>query len=397
MALTFDEARIFAALDAFQLDLPSWGFANSGTRFRVFPQAGTPRNPTEKIEDAGTVHRLTGAAPFVSLHIPWDRADSYDNLVSDAAALGLRIGGINSNTFQDEDYRLGSLAHPDAAIRKRALEHIFDCCDIVKATGAQALKVWLGDGTNYPGQDDFRSRKQRLEEALAAIHARLPEPARLLIEYKFYEPAFYHTDIQDWGMAMLLCQRAGERARVVVDLGHHAHAVNIEQIVAILISEGRLGAFDLNDRKYGDDDLIAGSINPYQLFLIFNELASAGASDRPDGVAQCARGVAYMVDQCHNIEPKVPAMLRTVTVLQQQWLKAQLVDRGRLRSAQTLGDILGANDCLRDAYETDVRPILARWREARGLPGDAVAAYADSGEDGARTQSRRGGVAAGWG
>ncbi|MFN2464238.1 MAG: L-rhamnose isomerase [Candidatus Dormibacteria bacterium] len=394
MALSFDEARIFAALDAFQLDLPSWGFSNTGTRFRVFPQAGTPRNPQEKIEDAGTVHRYTGAAPLVSLHIPWDRVDDYDTLLHAVADQGLGVGGINSNTFQDEEYRLGSLAHPDAAVRARALDHILDCCDIVSATGARALKVWLGDGTNYPGQDDFRARKQRLEEALAMVHARLPEPARLLLEYKFYEPAFYHTDIQDWGMALLLCSRAGERARVVVDLGHHAHGVNIEQIVAILLSEGRLGAFDLNDRKYGDDDLIAGSINPYQLFLIFNELVAAGAES---GVAgQAARSVAYMVDQAHNIEPRVTAMIRTVMTLQEQWVKAQLVDRAALAEMQHAQDILGANAQLKDAYDTDVRPLLGKWREARGLSADPFTAYLVSGEERRRAEARREGVSAGW-
>jgi L-rhamnose isomerase / sugar isomerase len=394
MSIEFDEARLRAVLDAFVVELPSWGFSNTGTRFRVFPQPGTPRDTYEKLDDAATVHRYTGAAPLVSLHIPWDRVDDHAALGAYAEQRSLRIGAINSNTFQDEDYRLGSLAHPDAAVREKAMHHVEECCDIVAATGAHALKVWLGDGTNYPGQDDFRARKHRLMEALRIVHDRLPQSARLLVEYKFYEPAFYHTDIQDWGMALLLARHAGERGRVVVDLGHHAHGVNIEQIVAVLLDEGRLGAFDLNDRKYGDDDLIAGSVNPYQLFLIFNELAGAGLESNAAGA--CARGVAYMVDQAHNIEAKVPAMIRTVTVLQEHWVKAHLVDRAALSGARQCGDIIAANGLLKDAYDTDVRPVLARWRESRGLAAHPLAAYLASGEAEARAQGRRDGVAAGW-
>jgi L-rhamnose isomerase/sugar isomerase len=394
MTMDFDEARLRAVLDAFVVELPSWGFSNTGTRFRVFPQPGTPRDAFEKIDDAATVHRYTGVAPLVSLHIPWDRVDDLAGLGAHADARGVCIGAVNSNTFQDEDYRLGSLAHPDPAVRAKAMRHMEECCDIVAATDAHALKVWLGDGTNYPGQDGFRARKHRLMDALRTVHDRLPQSARLLVEYKFYEPAFYHTDIQDWGMALLLARHAGERGRVVVDLGHHAHGVNIEQIVAILLDEGRLGAFDLNDRKYGDDDLIAGSVNPYQLFLIFNELAGAGLESSAAGA--CARAVSYMVDQAHNVEPKIPAMIRTVTTLQEQWVKAHLVDREALGDAQNRGDILAANDCLKDAYDTDVRPVLSRWRDARGLAADPLRAYLDSGEPEARAQARREGVPAGW-
>ena len=394
MSLDFDEARLRAVLDALECELPSWGFSNTGTRFRVFPQPGTPRNTWEKLDDAATVHRYTGASGVVSLHIPWDRVDDYAQLADYARQRGLRIGAINSNTFQDEDYRLGSLAHPDRQVRAKAAQHLLECCTIVEATSSHALKVWLGDGTNYPGQDDFRARKRRLEAALTEVHDALPVAARLLVEYKFYEPAFYHTDIQDWGMALLLARAAGDRARVVVDLGHHAHGVNIEQIVAILLDEGRLGAFDLNDRKYGDDDLIAGSINPYQLFLIFNELASAAAGD--DAAASTARSTVFMIDQCHNVEPKIPAMIRTVMTLQEQWVKAHLVDRRALADAQAGGDILAANSCLKDAYDTDVRPLIARWRAARGLAEDPLAAYLASGEPAAREQARRDGVPAGW-
>jgi L-rhamnose isomerase/sugar isomerase len=394
MSIEFDEARLRAVLDAMVAELPSWGFSNTGTRFRVFPQPGTPRNTYEKLDDAATVHRYTGAAGVVSLHIPWDRVDDYAALATYATSQNLRIGAINSNTFQDEDYRLGSLANPSAPVRAKAMRHLEECCAIVEATSSHALKLWLGDGTNYPGQDDFRARKRRLQDAVRRIHDALPASARLLIEYKFYEPAFYHTDIQDWGMALLLARHAGERARVVVDLGHHAQGVNIEQIVAVLLDEGRLGAFDLNDRKYGDDDLIAGSINPYQLFLIFNELAAATTAT--DTAGTCARSTAYMVDQCHNIESKVPGMIRTVMTLQEQWVKAHLVDRTALREAQAGGDVLGANTCLKDAYDTDVRGLISRWRVARGLHADPLAAYLASGEAEARASARAEGVAAGW-
>lgn len=396
MALN-DESHLHAVLDAFELELPSWGFSNTGTRFRVFPQPGTPRNPFEKIDDAATVHRYTGAAPLVSLHIPWDRVDHMPALAQHASERGIRIGAINSNTFQDEDYRLGSLAHADAAVRAKAMAHMDECIEIVDSFQAHSLKVWLGDGTNYPGQDDFRRRKHDLETALRTVHERLPASARLLVEYKFYEPALYHTDIQDWGTALLLCKHAGERARVVVDLGHHAQGANIEQIVAILLDERRLGAFDLNDRKYGDDDLIAGSINPYQLFLIFNELVGAENQRDDAAVADTARSVHYMVDQAHNLEPKVPAMIQTVMTLQEQWLKAHRVDRAALAGAQRSGDILRANGLLKDAFDADVRPVVARWREARGLAADPLRAYLESNEAMARAEARREGVAAGWG
>lgn len=392
--MTADPEHVLRALDEFRIELPSWGFSNTGTRFGVYQQPGAPRDLHEKIADAATVHRYTGCAPLVSLHIPWDKADDWGALAAHAHEAGMQLGAINSNTFQDPDYRLGSLAHPEAATRRKALDHLAVCSEIVAATGAHALKVWLADGTNYPGQDSFRARLLRLEDAFAEIHAGLPEPARLFIEYKLYEPAFYGTDIPDWGVALLLAERAGERGRVVVDLGHHAQGVNIEQIVAVLLAKGRLGAFDLNDRKYGDDDLIAGAINPYQLFLIFCELAGAGLED---GVAgSCARAVAYMVDQSHNVEPKVPAMIRTVMTLQEQWAKAQLVDRADLACRQGEGDILGANTVLKDAYDSDVRPLLARWRAARGLPEDPFAAYLASGDEEKRIQSRQGGIPAGW-
>jgi L-rhamnose isomerase/sugar isomerase len=383
-------------LDQFRIELPSWGFNNVGTRFGVFPQQGAPRSALERIEDAGHVHRFTGGAPTVSLHIPWDRTESAADLAKHARDQGVAIGAINSNTFQDGSYRLGSLAHHDPSVRRRATAHIAECCDVARATQADALKVWLGDGTNYPGQDSFRLRKSRLADALREVHSMLPETARLLIEYKPYEPAFYHTDIQDWGMALLLARHAGERAQVVVDVGHHFHGVNIEQIVAILLDEGRLGSFDLNDRKYGDDDLIAGAINPYQLFLIFNELVDGSSSNAPAHVKACASQVLYMVDQAHNVEPRIPAMILTVMTLQENWMKANLVDREALQEAQAAGDILEANRCLKAAFDTDVRPMIVAWRESRGLPADPFAAYIASGIEAKRAATRQDGVPVAW-
>jgi L-rhamnose isomerase/sugar isomerase len=388
--------RIEWAVDGLAIEVPSWGFVNTGTRFRVFPQPGVPRTVHEKIDDAATVHRYTGIAGSVSLHIPWDKVDDYAALAAYAAERNLRIGGINSNTFQDEDYRLGSLCHPSAAVRKKAVAAIVECCEIAAASGASAVKVWLGDGTNYPGQDDLRWRRHRLVDGLREIYPHLPEGVRLYLEYKLYEPAFYSTDVQDWGQALAVCRAVGERAYVCVDTGHHAPGVNIEQIVAQLLAEGRLGSFDLNDKKYGDDDLMVGSIDPYQLFRIAHELVNAMRDDG-DPVAQtCANSVVYMLDQCHNIEPKVPAMIRSVMNLQETMAKALLVDRQALLAAQAAGDILEANRQLAEAFATDVRPLLAELRMARDLPADPYRAYLDSGEAEARVAQRSGGAPAGW-
>ena len=384
------------AVDDLAVEIPSWGFVNTGTRFRVFPQAGVPRDAFEKVEDAATVARYTGIARTVALHIPWDKVEDYDALAGFARDRGIRIGGINSNTFQDEDYKFGSLCHPSASIRRKAIDHILECCEIVAKTGSGILKVWLADGTNYPGQDDFRARRRRLIDALTEIYAALPGSARIVLEYKLYEPAFYHTDVQDWGASLSICQQLGERAQVCVDTGHHAMAVNIEQIVAILLQEGRLGAFDLNDKKYGDDDLMVGSIDPYQLFRIFHELVGAMRDPSDDLVRTTARQVIYMLDQCHNVEPKIPAMIRSVMTLQETFSRALLVDHEALRAAQESGDVLEANRLLQDAFQTDVRPDLARLRRARGLPDDPFRAYLESGEAAEREAARRGGVAASW-
>ena len=389
--------RIDWAVSGLAIELPSWGFVNTGTRFRVFPQPGVPRNAFEKIDDAATVNRYTGIGGAVALHIPWDKVDDYGVLTAYAAERSLRIGSINSNTFQDEDYKLGSLCHPSPAVRAKAVAAIIECCDIAAKTGSRVVKVWLGDGTNYPGQDDLRWRRHRLIEGLQEIYPHLPAGVRMLLEYKLYEPALYSTDVQDWGQALSVCRVVGEQAQVCVDTGHHAMGVNIEQIVAFLLAEGYLGGFDLNDKKYGDDDLMVGSIDPYQLFRITHELVSA-MRDTEDSVANhCAAEVVYMLDQCHNIEPKIPAMIRSVMNLQETFARALLVDRDALRAAQSAGDVLEANRLLQDAYQTDVRPLLAELRVRRGLAADPYRAYVESGESEARAQARVGGTAAGWG
>jgi L-rhamnose isomerase/sugar isomerase len=388
--------QVRPALSRLEIETPSWGYGNSGTRFRVFPQSGVPRNAFEKVEDAATVARYTGVAKSIALHIPWDRVDDFSMLAAFARERGVRIGGINSNTFQDEDYKLGSLCHPSGEVRKKAVAHILECCDIARKTGSSVVKVWLGDGTNYPGQDDFRARRRRLIQTLQDIYPALPDGARLFLEYKLYEPAFYHTDVQDWGQALSVCQQVGERAQVCVDTGHHAMGVNIEQIVAYLLQEGRLGGFDLNDKKYGDDDLMVGSIDPYQLFRICHELVKA-LNDREDPAARrCAEQTIYMLDQSHNIEPKVPAMIRSVMNLQEAFAKALLVDRAALGQAQVAGDVLEANAMLKDAYDSDVRPLLAEARAEAGLPRDPYRAYLSSDEERRRVEARVGGVAAGW-
>jgi L-rhamnose isomerase / sugar isomerase len=389
--------RIEWAMSGLAIELPSWGFVNTGTRFGVFPQAGVPRNAFEKIDDAATVNRYTGIAGSVALHIPWDRVEDWPAFKAYAAERGLRIGGINSNTFQDQDYKLGSVCHPDASVRAKAIRAIVECCEIAAATDSKVVKVWLADGTNYPGQDDMRWRRHRLVEALREIYPHLPSGVRMFLEYKLYEPALYSTDVQDWGQALSVCRAVGEMATVCVDTGHHAMGVNIEQIVAALLAEGRLGGFDLNDKTYGDDDLMVGSIDPYQLFRIAHELVNAMRDDGDPVSQRCANETVYMLDQCHNIEPKIPAMIRSVMNLQEAIAKALLVDRAALLAAQAEGDVLEANRLLADAYATDVRPLLAELRTLRGLPADPYRAYLLSGEAEARAAARVGGSAAGWG
>ncbi|MFH8565580.1 MULTISPECIES: L-rhamnose isomerase [unclassified Streptomyces] len=383
-----DVAAVKAALKTQAIETPSWAYGNSGTRFKVFTQPGVPRSPREKLDDAAKVHEFTGAAPTVALHIPWDRVDDYAALARYAEERGLRLGAINSNTFQDDDYRLGSVCHPDAAVRRKAVAHLLECVDIMDATGSRDLKLWFADGTNYPGQDDIRARQDRLAEALATVHERLGDDQRMLLEYKFFEPAFYATDVPDWGTAYAHCLKLGDKARVVVDTGHHAPGTNIEFIVATLLREGKLGGFDFNSRFYADDDLMVGAADPFQLFRIMYEVVRGGGF---------TPGVAFMLDQCHNIEAKIPAIIRSVMNVQEATAKALLVDRAALASAQAAGDVLAANAVLMDAYDTDVRPLLAELREEQGLDGDPVAAYHRSGWAAKTAGERVGGAQAGWG
>lgn len=359
-----------AALQALPIELPSWGFGNAGTRFGVFAEPGAARDVYEKIEDAATVHRLTGAAPSVALHIPWDLPPAGTNwagIAQFARDQGVALGAVNPNLFQEPDYMLGSCCHPDSAVRKRAAAHLRECAEIAGVVDSRQVSVWLADGTNYPGQDDIRDRRKRLVDTLGEGYAALPAGAEMLVEYKFFEPGFYTTDLPDWGTAYLVCQKLGERAKVLVDTGHHPQGTNIEFIVATLLDEGRLGGFHFNDRKYADDDLIVGSVNPFQLFLIFHELINGH-----DG--QTAAPVAYMLDQSHNIEPKIEAMVLSVLNVQTAYAKALLVDRAALRERQQAKDVLGAHAVLRDAFETDVRPHLAAAREQTGRPADPLAA-----------------------
>jgi L-rhamnose isomerase/sugar isomerase len=373
-----------------RIELPSWAFGNSGTRFKVFPQQGVPRDPFEKIVDAAQVHRHTGVAPTVAVHIPWDKVDDYAGLASFAAEHGVTLGTVNANVFQDNDYMLGSVTNPDAAIRAKALGHLLECVDIMDAIGSRDLKLWFSDGTNYPGQDSIRARQDRLAEALAAVYERLGADQRLVLEYKLFEPAFYTMDVPDWGTSYAHCLKLGERAVVCVDTGHHAPGTNIEFIVAFLLREGKLGAFDFNSRFYADDDLMVGAADPFQLFRILFEVREGGGFDP-------AAGIAFMLDQCHNIEPKIPGQIRSVMNVQEATAKAMLVDTGALGAAQRAGDVLGANAVLMDAYNTDVRPMLASLREEQGLDPDPMAAYARSGYTQRIAAERVGGNQAGWG
>ncbi|MFE9500154.1 L-rhamnose isomerase [Streptomyces collinus] len=383
-----DLAAVKAALKSQAVETPSWAYGNSGTRFKVFAQEGVPRTAREKLADAAKVHEFTGVAPTVALHIPWDEVDDYAALAGFAEEHGVGLGAINSNTFQDDAYRLGSICHPEAAVRRKAVDHLLECVDIMDATGSRDLKLWFADGTNYPGQDDIRARQDRLAEGLAAVYERLGENQRMLLEYKFFEPAFYTTDVPDWGTAYAHCLKLGPKAQVVVDTGHHAPGTNIEFIVASLLREGRLGGFDFNSRFYADDDLMVGAADPFQLFRIMYEVVRGGGF---------GSDVAFMLDQCHNIEAKIPAIIRSVMNVQEATAKALLVDRDALSAAQAAGDVLGANAVLMDAYATDVRPLLREVREEMGLAPEPLTAYARSGWAEEIVAERVGGQQAGWG
>ncbi len=377
-------------LKRFYIETPSWAYGNSGTRFKVFAQLGVPRDPYEKIADAAQVHKYTGAAPAVALHIPWDRVDDYKKLSDFAKEQGVRLGTINSNTFQDDDYKLGSVCHPNAKIRQKAVDHLFECIDIMDQTGAQDLKLWFADGTNYPGQDNLSERQERLHESLKKVYERLGANQRMLLEYKFFEPAFYSTDVPDWGTSYVHCLELGEKAHVCVDTGHHAPGTNIEYIVAFLLRKKRLGAFDFNSRFYADDDLIVGAADPFQLFRIMHEVNQNGGFD-------VGTPVSYVLDQCHNIEPKIPAQIRSITNVQEAVAKALIVDAAALKKAQVAGDVLGGNDILMDAYNTDVRALLSELRAEIGRDGDPKVAYDKSGYAAKIAADRVGGAQAGWG
>src|SRR3954449_331631 len=387
MTKTFEE--IAPLLQGQRIEVPSWAYGNSGTRFKVFGTPGTPRTVEEKVADAATVHRFTGLSPSVALHIPWDLVDDYAALRRYAEDLGIRLGTINSNTFQDDDYKLGALTHTDPKIRQKAIDHHFECIDVMDATGSRDLKIWLAEGTNYPRQGDLRGRQDRLAESLATIYERIGEEQRLVLEYKFFEPAFYHTDVPDWGTSYAHVSALGERAMVCLDTGHHAPGTNIEFIVAQLLRLGKLGSFDFNSRYYADDDLIVGAADPFQLFRILVEVVRGGGYG-PDS------DVALMLDQCHNIEAKVPGQIRSVLNVQEMLARALLLDTDALASARVEGDVLLANEIFMDAFYTDVRRDLAGRREDRGLPGDPMEAYLASGYQEQIEADRVGGAQAGW-
>jgi L-rhamnose isomerase/sugar isomerase len=382
MSITDRQAEhVLSALDRFEIELPSWGFSDSGTRFGVFRQPAAAVTIAEKLHDAGAVHRLTGAAPSVAPHVDWDFPDGVDidAVKADAARHGVRIGAINPNYFQDQVYKFGSFCSPWPEAREKAMAHTRRSIRLGAATGSTALSVWLADGTNYPGQDSIYRRKKRLEEACAAVHAEMAASwpgAQLLLEYKPFEPAFYHTDIGDWGMAASFARKAGPNAKVLVDTGHHFQGQNIEHIVAFLLDEGLLGGFHFNDRKYADDDLTLGSIDPYAVFRIFDQIAQF---EHDRGQRPGSEPIAYMVDQSHNLKPKIEAMVQTVCEAQALFAKAHLVDRGALELAQNKADVTAAEGELRKAFFADVTPILEAWRRKRGLPASPLAALRESG------------------
>jgi L-rhamnose isomerase/sugar isomerase len=366
-------AQLIEQLKSLRVETPSWAFADSGTRFGIFRQPGAAKAIEQKLEDAAEVHRVTGICPTVAVHVLWDFPDGFDpKLVGFADGLGVRIGAINPTLFQDQCYKYGSLAHPDRTIRRQAVDHVVNSIKLAKQTGSRHISVWLADGTNYPGQDSIADRRNRLIETFGEIHRQLTPEMTLLIEYKPFEPAFYHTDIGDWGMSLLLCRHAGPQARVLVDIGHHYQGQNVEQIVSWLLAEKMLGGFHFNDRRYADDDLTTGSIDPYQVFRIFHEIITArsGAGEPP---------IAYMVDQSHNVKLKIEAMIQTVDFIHQLFAKALLVDRSSLRNAQMNRQVLDAERFLQDAFLTDTRPLIGYVRRQMGLAPDALQAYRDGG------------------
>ncbi len=366
--------KVWKALDEFRIELPSWGFSNTGTRFGKFVQAAAATTVDEKFADAGQVNALTGASPTVALHVLWDlpggKAD-VPAIQSLEKKYGVRAGSINPNLFQSQEYKFGSIANPSAEIRQMALDHLVDSVEISRELKSRDISLWIADGSNYPGTQSMRNRIAWMEEALSATHAALADDQRMLVEYKPFEPCFYHTDIADWGMALELARRSGPKAKVLVDTGHHYQGTNIEQIVAWLLHLGALGGFHFNDRKYADDDLTLGSIDPYQVFRIFHEILSTDLAGRSS--------IAFMIDQSHNVKGKMEAMIQSVATAQELYAKAALIDRERLSALQQSCSLVEAEECFRDAFWQDVRPLVREWRKARGLPEDPLKALAESG------------------
>ncbi|SES75064.1 L-rhamnose isomerase / sugar isomerase [Salinibacillus kushneri] len=373
--INLDEVK--EKLRTIKIETPSWGYGDSGTRFKVFQQEGVPRDPFEKIEDAAQVQKHTGISPGVAIHIPWDYVDDFTKLKAHAEQHGVHLGAVNPNLFQDDEYKFGSVTNSDPDIRRKATDHLLECVDIAKTVGSKELSLWFADGTNYPGQADIRKRKHWMYECLSEMYNALDEDMRMLIEYKFFEPAFYHTDLADWGMSYNMAQKLGPKAEVLVDTGHHPQGTNIEHIVAYLLDEKRLGGFHFNSRKYADDDLFAGSLNPYELFLTFYQIVSA-LYDEDAGVQKNAKSIAYMLDQCHNLEAKIPAMIRSITNVQTLYAKALLINLDEVQQAQEKQDVLAAEHAVRKAFEFDVTPLLRVVREEMGVPADPMAAYLES-------------------
>lgn len=368
--------RVFGALDRFRVELPSWGFANTGTRFGKYLQPAAAVTIEEKLADAGQVHKLMGVCPTVALHVLWDLPKGLPDtaaVATIAERCGVRPGSINPNLFQDQEYKHGSFGNPDSAVRGRALEHVTESIAIARSLHSRDISLWFADGSNYPGTANIRQRKRWFEESLQSAHAQLSPDQRLLIEYKPFEPVFYHTDIADWGMALHMARAAGPQAKVLVDLGHHYASQNIEQIVSWLLAERMLGGFHFNDRRYADDDLTLGSIDPYQVFRIFHEILFF------EWETGAAADIAFMIDQSHNLKGKIEAMIQTVSMAQQLFAKAALVDHQHLAAAQANTDLIQAESCLQDAFSTDVRPAIAEWRAAKGFPEDPMEAFRQSG------------------
>ena len=379
-----NQEQLLQQLDEFKIEIPSWGFADTGTRFGKFAQPAAASSIEEKLEDAGTVNKLTGACPTVAVHVLWDFKEGTDPLETAKIAErnGIKIGSINPNLFQNQEYKFGASTSPDGAAREIATQHVLDSIEIGKKTGSEFLSLWYADGTNYPGQDDIVTRKHRMEAANKVWHDAMPPGMTMLVEYKPFEPAFYHTDIADWGMAYLFAKKAGPNARVLVDTGHHLQGTNIEHIVANLLDENMLGGFHFNDRKYGDDDLTLGSIDPYAVFRIFHEIRNA--AHRGTDVSK----IAYMIDQSHNLKPKIEATIQTVTTAQELYLKACMVDRDKLAKAQAAMNIIDAEECLREAFYADVKPILSAWREKNNLPQNPMQAFRESGYEAEKGETR---------